>query len=80
MKLTVQTPEDLGLALRAVRKDSRVRLEDLAQTVKVSKQTATNVEQGKAKLSTMLAFLSEMGITVTVEIPESAFAVFNRLR
>jgi DNA-binding XRE family transcriptional regulator len=80
MKVTIQSPEELGLALRAVRKHSRVRLEDLAQTVGVSKQTATNVEQGKAKLGTMLEFLREMGIVVSVEIPESALSTLDRLR
>jgi DNA-binding XRE family transcriptional regulator len=80
MNLIIQTSEELGLALRAVRKDSHVRLEDLAQTVGVSKQTAANVEQGEAKLSTMLASLREMGITLSVDIPQSAFPLFERLR
>jgi DNA-binding XRE family transcriptional regulator len=80
MKLTVQTAEELGLALRAVRKDSHVRLEDLAQTVGVSKQTATNVEQGKAKLSTMFAFLQEMGVVVSVEIPQSVLPILQKLQ
>jgi DNA-binding XRE family transcriptional regulator len=80
MRLTIRTADELGLALRAVRKDSRVPLEDLAQTVGVSRQTATNVEQGRTKLSTMLAFLGELGVELSVEIPRSAFANFERLQ
>ncbi len=80
MRLTIKTADELGLALRAVRRDSRVPLEDLAQTVGVSRQTATNVEQGRTKVSTMLAFLRELGIEVSVEIPQSAFANFSRLQ
>ena len=80
MRLTIQSADELGLALRAVRKDSRVPLEDLAQTVGVSRQTATNVEQGRTKVSTMLAFLRELGIVVSVEIPQSAHANFERLQ
>lgn len=80
MRLAIQSADDLGLALRAVRRDSRVPLEDLAQTVGVSRQTATNVEQGRAKLSTMLAFLHELGVEVSVEIPQSALTRFERLR
>ena len=80
MKLAIQSADELGLVLRAVRKDSHVPLEDLAQTVGVSRQTATNVEQGRAKLSTMLAFLRELGITVSVDIPQSALANFERLQ
>jgi DNA-binding XRE family transcriptional regulator len=80
MRLTIQTADELGLALRAARRDSRVPLEVLAQTVGVSRQTATNVEQGRTKVSTMLAFLHELGIEVSVEIPQSAFANFVRLQ
>ena len=80
MRLTIKNADELGLALRAVRKDSRVPLEDLAQTVGVSRQTATNVEQGRTKVSTMLAFLRELGVDVSVEIPQSAFANFVRLQ
>ena len=80
MRLTVQSAEEMGLALRAVRKDSRVPLEDLAQTVGVSRQTATNVEQGRTKLGTMLDFLRELGIVVSLDIPQSALATFDRLQ
>ena len=78
MKITIRSADELGLVLRAVRKDSGVPLEDLAQTVGVSRQTATNVEQGRTKVSTMIAFLREMGIVVSVEIPQGAFANFER--
>nr|WP_295078311.1 helix-turn-helix domain-containing protein [uncultured Roseateles sp.] len=80
MKISVESAEELALVLRAVRKSSRVRLDDLAKTVGVSKQTATNVEQGKAKLSTMLAFLHELGVVVSVEVPQSSLPVLHRLQ
>lgn len=80
MRFIVQSAAELGWVLRAVRKDSRVPLEDLAQTVGVSRQTATNVEQGRTKVSTMLAFLRELGIAVSVDIPQSALANFERLQ
>ena len=37
MKISVESAEELALVLRAVRKSSRVRLDDLAKTVGVSK-------------------------------------------
>jgi DNA-binding XRE family transcriptional regulator len=80
MRLAIQSAEEFGLALRAVRKNSHVPLEDLAQTVGVSRQTATNVEQGRTKLGTMLAFLGELGVVVSVDIPQSAFENFERLQ
>jgi len=79
MRLVIRSPEELGLVLRAVRKDSRVPLEDLALTVGVSRQTATNVELGQAKLSTMFDFLREMGIELSVDIPSSAHDRLERV-
>lgn len=72
MQVSIRSAEDLGQVLRAVRKDSDIRLDVLAQLVGVSKQTATNLERGQGKLSTVLAFLHELGIEVCVNIPQSA--------
>lgn len=72
MKIHIHSPADLGRALRAARKDGRVLLEDLAQTVGVSKQTATNLEAGRAKLETLFAFMDELGVQLSVELPASA--------
>ena len=72
MQVPVHSAEDLGQVLRAVRKDSDIRLDVLAQLVGVSKQTATNLERGQGKLSTVLAFLQELGIEVHLDIPQSA--------
>lgn len=80
MQLAVETAAELGLALRAVRKDSRVRLDDLAQTVGLSKQTTANAEQGRAKIETVLALCKELGIEITVEVPDSAHSLFEKLK
>eukprot|EP01031_Cornospumella_fuschlensis_P018321 gene18321-22424_t len=78
--VTINSPKDLGDAVRAVRKDSKVLLEDLAQIVGVSKQTATNLEQGKVKLETLFAFMQELGVTMSVEIMDSAYERLQHLR
>lgn len=80
MKVTIHSPADLGRALRAARKDGHVLLEDLAQTVGVSKQTATNLEAGRAKLETLFAFMAELGVQITVELPASAVERMERMR
>lgn len=79
MKYTIRSPEDLGLALRAVRRSAKVRLDDLSRTVDVSKQTTVNVEKGKSvQLGTVLRLLNEVGLTLTVDLPESALPALKK--
>lgn len=82
MKHQIHSAEDLGFALRAVRKSASVRLDDLSQTVHVSKQTTTNVEQGKptVQLGNVLRLLKEMGLTLSVDLPESALPALHRIQ
>ena len=47
MQLPINSVADLGLALRAVRRTSKLRLDDMAATAGVSKQFASDVELGK---------------------------------
>lgn len=81
MKHLIHSAEDLGFALRAVRKSSKVRLDDLSQTVGVSKQTTTNFEQGKptVQVGTVLQLLKEVGLTLSVDLPESAIPALQRI-
>jgi DNA-binding XRE family transcriptional regulator len=80
MKYTIRTPEDLGLLIRAARKTAKVRLDDLSYTVGVSKQTTVNVEKGKptVQLGTVIHLLNELGLTLTVDLPESALPAFSK--
>lgn len=82
MKHIIHSAEDLGLALRAARKSAKVRLDDLSQTVHVSKQTTTNVEQGKptVQLGNVLRLLKELGLTLSVDLPESALPALRRVQ
>ncbi|MET4577196.1 helix-turn-helix domain-containing protein [Ottowia thiooxydans] len=71
MKHEVKTASDLGHAIRAVRKASGTRLDDLAAILGVSKQTTANLEYGKdtVALGTVLRHLHELGIRLYVDIP-----------
>jgi transcriptional regulator with XRE-family HTH domain len=82
VKHIIHSAEDLGLALRAARKSAKVRLDDLSQTVHVSKQTTTNVEQGKptVQLGKVLRLLKELGLTLSVDLPESALPALRRVQ
>lgn len=82
MKHIINSAEDLGFALRAARKSAKVRLDDLSKTVNVSKQTTTNLEQGKptVQLGNVLRLLKEMGLTLSVDLPESALPALRRIQ
>lgn len=80
MKIPIRSPEDLGLVIRAVRKSSRVRQDDLAALARVSKQFATDVERGKAtaQIGLVLRLLAEIGIALNADIPDSAAPELTR--
>jgi len=82
MQHIIHSAQDLGFALGAVRESTKVRLDDLSQTVGVSKQTTTNLEQGKptVQLGTVLQLLKEMGLTLSVDLPESALPALRRVQ
>lgn len=82
MNLSVRSVEDLGLLLRAVRKSARIRQDDLAAIAGVSKQFAADVERGKTtvQLGLVLKLLSEAGVTLNAEIPDSAAEEVDRQR
>lgn len=82
MKRSIQSAEDLGLVIRAVRKCGHVRQDDLASIVGVSRQFAVDVEKGKPtiQLGRVLRLLKELGIELSVDIPPEAHAEFERLQ
>jgi transcriptional regulator with XRE-family HTH domain len=74
MQVTIHTATDLASAVRAVRRASKVRLDDLAATAGVSKQFASDVERGKptVRLGLVLKVLSELGVPLMLDIPKDA--------
>lgn len=82
MKIPIHSVEDLGLSIRAVRKSSSVRQDDLAGAVRVSRQFTVDVEKGKptVQLGRVLLLLQELGIALSVEIPDEAFRTLMQLR
>ena len=82
MQFTIQSVSDLGLALRAVRRSNKVRLDDLAGMAGVSKQFASDVEHGKStvQLGLVLKLLSELGIPLTLDLPQAAEMELAALR
>jgi len=82
MQIPVHAVADLGLALRATRKGSKVRLDDLAGIAGVSKQFVSDVEYGKStvQLGLVLKLLDEVGLRLTLDMPAEAEAAFLALQ
>jgi len=74
MKVLVDTVADLGVALRAIRRADKLRIDEMAQVIGISKQFATDLENGKetVQLGKVLHVLAQMGITVTLDVPDRA--------
>lgn len=62
------TPELLGLAIRARRTQSKLRLEDAAALCNVAKQTLQDIESGsgKNKFETILQICHGLGIKLRI--------------
>lgn len=81
MKHTIDSAEQLGRIIRAVRKSTRVRQDDLAAVVGVSRQFAVDVEKGKptVQLERVLRLLRELGVELSVDLPLEASKELERL-
>lgn len=82
MRIVIQSAAELGSAIRAVRRHSRVRIDDLAATARVSKQFTQDVEHGKptVQFGRVLKLLAELGIPLEVDIPDEAVPLLTTLR
>ena len=74
MRIPIYSVQDLGQALRAVRRSQKVRLDDMADIAGVSKQFVSDVELGKdtVRMGLVLKVLREMGLHLSVDIAEDA--------
>lgn len=74
MKLPLFSVADAGLAVRALRRQGGIRIDDFALTAQVSKQFMTDLENGKptVQMGRVLALLGKLGVKVTLELPEAA--------
>ena len=78
MKLQISTVADVGTVAKAVRKTQGLRQDDLGFMAGCSHKFIVDVEKGKKTVQTglLLELLSELGIDVYLDIPDSAL---NRL-
>jgi transcriptional regulator with XRE-family HTH domain len=74
MQRPIPSAAELGLLIRAVRRSSGVRIDDLAATAGLSKQFVQDVEHGKptVQMGLVLKLLAELGMPLNVDIPPAA--------
>lgn len=74
MQIDITSVADLGMAIRAVRRHSKLRLDDLSAIAGVSKQFTSDVEYGKStvQFGLVLKLLAELGLSLKVVLPEEA--------
>ncbi|MDP1686580.1 helix-turn-helix domain-containing protein [Hydrogenophaga sp.] len=82
MQIPIRSVSDLGLAIRAVRKDQGLRQDDTAGGAGVGHVFLRDVERGKetVQLGLVLKVLDELGIQLSIDIPGEAMARINELR
>jgi transcriptional regulator with XRE-family HTH domain len=74
MQIDITSVADLGMAIRAVRRHGKLRLDDLSAIAGVSKQFTSDVEYGKptVQLGLVLKLLAELGLPLKLHLPEEA--------
>lgn len=82
MKILITDMTQFGLALRAARRASRIRIDDAAALAGLSKQYVGDAEHGKPTLQMGLIFklLSEMGVHMELDLPQAAVEEMQRLQ
>lgn len=75
MQQQIHSVYDIGSIVRAARKDSKVRIDDLAAVVGLSKQFVNDLELGKdgVQMGKVLQVLGELGLYLYVDAPKSTF-------
>lgn len=80
MKIQITEPTMIGPAVRATRKSLALRQDDAAGTIGVSENFLSKVERGgyAVQWNKLFQVMRQLGIKVTVEIPDSASDLFSR--
>jgi transcriptional regulator with XRE-family HTH domain len=82
MLITIATPGELGLLMRATRKQQKVRIDDVAGSAGVGPVFVREVERGKetVQLGRVLQVLRELGIELKADVSDDVMAALEQLR
>lgn len=71
MYIPVDSPEQLGRVIRAVRRAQRIRQDDLAPMVGASHVTLMHIEHGKegVAIGRVMDVMRELGVRVHLDVP-----------
>ena len=82
MLVKVTSPQELGLIVRAARKQQKLRMDDVAGSAGVGPVFVRDVERGKptVQLGRVMKLLAELGVTLNVDIPPAAGAMLETVK
>lgn len=82
MKIQINTMAELGEVIRATRKANKIRLDDIAGMAGVGPVFVGDVEYGKetAQIGRVIQLMSELGLKITVDVPESTGPYLEKIR
>jgi transcriptional regulator with XRE-family HTH domain len=81
MLVTLRSPQQLGLLIRATRRTQKLRMDDTAGTAGVGHVFVREVERGKptVQLGRVMRLLAELGIELKAEVADAVMPEFQRL-
>ncbi len=82
VKISIKTPQELGLLVRATRKQQKIRMDDVAGSAGVGPVFVREVERGKStvQLGRVLKLLAELGIELRADVPDEVVPAYERLQ
>jgi transcriptional regulator with XRE-family HTH domain len=82
MHVKIQSPQQLGLLVRATRKTQRLRMDDVAGSAGVGHVFVREVERGKptVQIGRVMKLLAELGIGLGADVPADVMPEFSRLQ
>ena len=82
MHIDIDTPQLLGLLIRATRKQQRLRMDDLAGSAGVGPVFVREVERGKdtVQLGRVFKLLVELGVELKADVPDDVLPRLEALK
>jgi transcriptional regulator with XRE-family HTH domain len=82
MLINIKSPQELGLLIRATRKQQKIRMDDVAGSAGVGHVFVREVERGKetVQLGRVMQLLSELGIELKADVPDDVMPALAALK